>query len=123
MGRNKKILYVDDEPLNLMLFTNVFDDKYHVITAESGIKGLELLQENDFSIVISDMKMPQMNGIEFIEKANSQYPEIHYYILTGYNITDEIRSAIDRKLIENYFQKPFDMSEIESAINSSQCED
>ena len=119
MNRKPKILYVDDEFINLQLFKINFDNKYEVFTAENGITGLEVLDNNpDIVVVISDMKMPIMTGLEFIQKAKVKYPNIKYYILTGYDITDEIQEAIDAKLILNYFRKPFDINEIEDAIRT-----
>lgn len=113
------ILYVDDEPINLMLFDNMFKRHYRILTADSGRKGLDLLKNNSVRVVFSDMKMPGMNGIEFIEKAKAIFPDIVFFILTGFNITQEIKSALDRKLIHNYFQKPFNSVEIEKAIENT----
>ncbi len=120
MNDKLKIMYVDDEELNLQLFKLNFDKKYKVVTAESGISALNLLEEHlDTIIVISDMKMPIMPGIEFIRKAKVKYPDIKYYILTGYDITDEIQEALNAKLILKYFRKPFDINEIENAIRAA----
>ncbi|HKL07440.1 MAG TPA: response regulator [Bacteroidales bacterium] len=117
MKNNITILYVDDEPMNLKLFEINFRKKFNVLTAMSGDEGLRLLEENGaIDVVISDMKMPGMNGIEFIKKAKNEYPDIKYYILTGFDITDEIAEALDANLIQKYFQKPFNMREIEASI-------
>ena len=119
MSDKLKIMYVDDEELNLQLFELNFNRKYEVITAESGISALNLLEEHlDTTIVISDMKMPIMTGLEFIQKAKVKYPNIKYYILTGYEITDEIQEALDSKLILKYFRKPFDINEIDNVIRT-----
>jgi len=128
-----------------MLFEANFKSNYTVITADSGIIALEKLYLNkeivvvisdmkmpemngiefitlakkDFphiAVVISDMKMPEMNGIEFITRAKKEYPKIAYYILTGYDITLEIADALNTKLINKYFRKPFNLKEIEDAI-------
>ena len=112
-----KILYLDDEPINLMLFESMFDRKYKVITAESGFIGLEVLKDNpDTQVVISDMKMPLMNGLEFITKVKPNYPQIHFYLLSGYELTSEIQESLSTGLILKYFQKPFKMKEIDDTI-------
>jgi len=117
MNERPKILYVDDEIVNLQLFQLIFSNKYEVFTAENGLKGLELLDNNhNVSIVISDMKMPFMNGIEFIQKSKAKYKKISYFILTGYEITNEIQEALNLGLIVKYFRKPFNKSEIDSEI-------
>jgi two-component system, response regulator, stage 0 sporulation protein F len=119
---NKKItvLYVDDEPINLELFEIIFEEKFQVLTAESGLDGLIILRSNpEISVVISDMKMPGMNGIEFIRIARQEFPYILFFILTGFEITNEIADALNEKLIDRYFRKPFDMDEIEEAIDKA----
>ncbi len=120
MSSKPKILYVDDEFLNLQLFEINLRTKYHVLTAESATKGLEILDNNkDIVVVISDMKMPIMNGLEFIAIAKEKYPSISYYILTGYDITDEIQEALNKGLILKYFRKPFDINEIDRSITEA----
>ncbi len=120
MSKKPKLLYVDDESVNLMLFEINFRDKYQVLTADNALKGLALLDEHkDISAVISDMKMPHMSGIEYIRKAKDRYPAIPYFILTGYDVTDEIQEALDRGLILKCFQKPFNINEIASSVEES----
>jgi response regulator RpfG family c-di-GMP phosphodiesterase len=117
MNQSPTLLYVDDEPLNLTLFEINFKKKYTVRTALSGEQGLDILHnEPSIAVVITDMKMPGMNGIEFIRKAKQNFPEIVFFILTGYEITEEITQALEEKLIHKYFKKPFLMKEMETAI-------
>jgi len=112
------LLYIDDEPINLMLMETMFRKKYNVLTGKSGFEGLELLDRHqEIKVVISDMRMPGMNGLEFIRKAKANYPNIIFFILTGYEITSEIELSLKNGMIDRYFQKPFQMAEIESAIN------
>jgi len=117
MNDRHKILYVDDELINLQLFKINFSKKYEVSIAESGIKGLEMLAGNpEIKVVVSDMKMPNMNGVEFIIQAKEAHPNIKFFILTGFEITEEIQEAINSKLVLKYFMKPFNMREIDTAI-------
>lgn len=109
-----KILYVDDEFINLRLFEINLGGKYHVFTADSAMNGLQILEENsEIQLVVSDMKMPQMNGIEFIKIAKEKYPTKTYCMITGYDVTTEIQNALNEGLILNYFRKPFNMDELE----------
>lgn len=118
-----KVLYVDDEPINLMLFKTILRKKYEIVTADSGFSGLEELMINpDIRIVISDMRMPRMNGLEFIKKAKEKFPHVIFCILTGYEITDEIMDALASNLIYQYFQKPFKVLEIENALKAAMKE-
>jgi two-component system, response regulator, stage 0 sporulation protein F len=113
-----KVLYVDDERINLMLFSAHLDKKYNVLTADSGADGLVILkQHSGIRVVVSDMKMPQMNGIEFIKKASEIAPDTVFYILTGFEITPEIQQALDEGLIRKYFRKPFNIKEISAEID------
>ncbi len=112
-----KLLYVDDEEINLKLFEIILSEEFEVLTASNGFIGLELLDQNpDTQVVISDMKMPRMSGLEFIKQAQIMHPSKKYYILTGYDITDEIKEAIRTSLIQNYFSKPFNLSELAQII-------
>lgn len=120
METRPKILYVDDEEINLQIFELYFEDKYEIHTAEDGIQALDILDRHvDINIVVSDMRMPIMNGIEFIEKAKIKYPNVNYFILSGYELNQELRDALERNLISNYFKKPLDVDEIELAFSNA----
>ncbi len=117
MSKKVKIIYVDDEEVNVMLFEINFPLTLKSIRVVVGLRGLELLDKHpDVKVVISDMKMPKMNGIEFIKIAKERYPEKKFYILTGFEITEEIQDALQSGLIQKYFRKPFDIHEIENTI-------
>jgi two-component system, response regulator, stage 0 sporulation protein F len=120
MSGKTKILYIDDEEVNLQLFEYHFSAKYDVIIECCGLNGLDCLEKYpDIKVVISDMKMPQMTGLEFVSIAKEKYRNKIYFILTGYWITDEIKMAIESKLIANYFSKPFNKNDLEIAIDKA----
>jgi len=120
MNTKSKLLYVDDEPLNLYIFEFNFRKTFNVITCNSGFEGMEVLRANpDIQIVVSDMSMPGMNGIEFIKMAKSEFPAISFFILTGYDITEDIQSALDEGLIYRYFRKPLNAKEISLSIEQA----
>lgn len=117
MKQSVTILYVDDEPINLMLFEALFKNNYQVILANSGMDALKILSEKkDIHVIISDMKMPGMNGLEFISRARMLFPDVLYFILTGYEITPEIQKSLETGMIAEYFQKPFNMKSIDNQI-------
>jgi two-component system, response regulator, stage 0 sporulation protein F len=112
-----KLLYVDDEAINLMLFQANLEKRYEVLTAENAFTGLQYIAEHkDIKVVISDIKMPVMNGIEFILKARLIATDISFFILTGFEITDEIQEALSHGIIRRYFRKPFNINEISKEI-------
>ena len=96
-----KILYVDDEEANLFIFKAHFRRKYHILTAPSGIAALDILEKyyNEIAIVISDMRMPVLNGLEFVTRAKEKYSDITYFILTGFDQNDKIDTAVENNLI------------------------
>lgn len=119
--KNITILYVDDEETNLFLLRVTFESKYKVLTALSGEGGLQKLEENkdDIIVVISDMSMPGMNGVEFINQAKERYDKISYFILTGYDYNDQIDEALKKNVIQKFFTKPFNAAQIEDAIEEA----
>jgi response regulator RpfG family c-di-GMP phosphodiesterase len=117
MSNKITVLYVDDEPINLKIFELSFKNRFIVYTAISGLEGMDILKSNpDISVVVSDMRMPKMDGLEFIAIAKKEFPNIIFFILTGYDITEQISDALNNRLINKYFRKPFNFKEIESSI-------
>ncbi len=120
MNEKTTILYVDDEPFNLLLFKRLFKDRYDVMTSESGLEGMEVLRsENTIKAVISDLKMPSMDGIEFVTKAKKEFPNVAFFLLTGFDCTPEITEILEKKIIFNYFGKPLNINHITSSIEKS----
>lgn len=115
---SKKVLYVDDERPNRITFQISYRGDLEVVLASSADEGLQILSSaNDIEVVISDMRMPGKNGLEFIKEAKSLRPEIRYCLLTGFEITPEIQNALSENLIKGYFRKPFDREKILTFVN------
>lgn len=107
------ILCVDDEPNILSSLRRLFrPEHYQVLTAESGAAGLTILQQQPVDLVISDMRMPQMNGAQFLEQVRSQWPATIRMLLTGYADIDTIVDAINRGEIHRYITKPWNDHDI-----------
>jgi DNA-binding NtrC family response regulator len=117
MSKDVCVLYVDDEPMNLKIFELSFKNKFKVYTAISGYEAIGILKENsNICVVVSDMRMPKLDGIEFINIAKKEFPEIVYFILTGFDINEKISAALSSNLINKYFRKPFNFNEMYSSI-------
>ncbi|TLX76488.1 response regulator [Labilibacter sediminis] len=108
MKSNDTIIYVDDEAINLKLFSIMFHGIYEVLTFESPQMALEELKVcPEVKAVITDMKMPVMNGLQFVELAREINNTIPYFLLSGYGLTREINEALKNESLNGYFQKPF----------------
>ena len=84
MSIPEKILFVDDEPDILSSFKRQFRKKAHISTATSGQEALALIDsEDEFAVIVSDMRMPSMDGAEFLEKAKRKSPNSIRILLTG----------------------------------------
>jgi YesN/AraC family two-component response regulator len=94
-----KILYVDDEAINLELLELTFMNDFRVITAESAREGLELLALNpDIHVIISDLKMPVMNGLDFIKEVKRISPEKVCMLLTGFIESEIMLEGFNQEL-------------------------
>lgn len=115
----KTILYVDDEESNLRLFKNIFRRSYNVLMALSGKEGLQLLGEQAVDLIITDQRMPEMTGVEFLVKAIGINPHPKRMLLTAYADLDSIKGAINEGKIYRYLQKPWDVNELTAAITQA----
>lgn len=102
-----KILIVDDEPANLRVLERLLRGQCDVLCAESGSQALELLHEHDVSLIISDQRMPGMNGIEFLKEAAELRPHTVRIILTGYTDVNALVEAINSGVVYKYVTKPW----------------
>jgi len=115
MESKHTILIVDDEESILNSLQRVFHKEgYELITARSGQEGLARLKEEgkEFSLIISDQRMPGMNGVEFLEKAKNIFPQAARILLTGYSDTEAVVEAINKGGIHRYMAKPWNEEEL-----------
>ena len=107
------ILCVDDEPNILSSLRRLFRTKgYQVKTAESGRAGLDILEKERIDLVISDMRMPEMDGAKFLEQVRERWPGTLRLLLTGHSEVTSIIDAINRGEIYRYITKPWDDNDI-----------
>ncbi len=113
------ILYIDDEENNLVSFKSTFRRDYHIHVASSGKAGLEILEKNKIQLVITDQRMPDMTGIEFLEKIVPLYPDCMRMILTGFSDMDAIIQAINLGNVYRYVSKPWNREDLKITIESA----
>ncbi len=117
MENNKiNILYVDDEQNNLVSFKAAFRMKYNVSTAISGEEAVAVLRSKQINIIITDQRMPQMTGVEFLESILGEFPEPIRILLTGYADMNAVIDAINKGKIFHYLTKPWNEEELSITI-------
>jgi PAS domain S-box-containing protein len=113
-----KILFVDDEEINILNFRMIFEDSYEVLTALSGEEGLECFKEtDDIGLVISDQRMPGISGIDMLSKIYDIDPGPIRVLLTAHNQTEYVMDAINLGRIYQYILKPWSTSELSRVID------
>ncbi|MCC8426840.1 response regulator [Mucilaginibacter sp. UR6-11] len=110
------ILYVDDEENNLFSFKATFRIKYQIYTAISGDEALKVLEEKPVHIIITDQRMPNMTGVEFLEKVISKFPDPIRVLLTGYADMGAVVDAVNKGKIFHYLTKPWNEEELDMTI-------
>jgi DNA-binding NarL/FixJ family response regulator/GGDEF domain-containing protein len=112
-----KILFVDDEPLVLDAFKRMLRDRFVTYTADSGEKGLIEARENGpFAVVISDMRMPGMNGAQFLAQIRKIAPDTVRMLLTGFTDLDAAIAAVNEGNIFRFLSKPCSKEDLLNAI-------
>ena len=111
-----KILIVDDEPGMRQLLTIVFERQGHrVRAAENGRRAIERLREQPADLIVSDVKMPDMGGIELLRAAREMLPDVGVVMMTAFATVETAREAF--KLgADDFVQKPFDIDELKLIV-------
>lgn len=123
MDSVSKILFVDDEPQMLTALQRVFRGKqFDVKLANSGSQGLEFLKEGPFDVIISDMRMPEMDGATFLAQSIELSPSSRRILLTGYSDQESTIRAINDGQVHQYLSKPWDNEKLRSVVESEIAE-
>ena len=113
------ILYIDEVEQNLISFKSAFSQDYHIYTATLGGAGLEIMEQNTIQLAITDQRMSDMSGIEFLEKIMILYPDCMRMIMTGISDKDEIIQSINKGNIYRYVAKPWKREDLKLNIDSA----
>ncbi|MEA5465303.1 SpoIIE family protein phosphatase [Leptothoe sp. PORK10 BA2] len=115
-----KLLVVDDELDNLELLHRTFRRSYDVYRASSGQEALACLAEHgEMAIIISDQRMPKMNGTEFLSLTTDAYPDTIRIVLTGYTDVEDLVDAINSGQVFKYITKPWKPNELRQVIDQA----
>lgn len=115
--KKPKMMVVDDEPDNLDLLYRTFRRDFQVYKADSGIKALEILgEEGEVAVIISDQRMPEMKGTEFLSRTVPDFPNTMRIILTGFTDVEDLVDAINSGQVYKYITKPWDPNELKGVV-------
>jgi FixJ family two-component response regulator len=114
------ILCVDDEPNILQSLKRLLRrEGYSMLSASSGEEAFKLLEDNEAQLIISDQRMPQMSGTEFLASVKEKYPDALRVILTGYTDVDSITESINKGHIYKFFLKPWNDNNLKLEIRQA----
>jgi diguanylate cyclase (GGDEF)-like protein/PAS domain S-box-containing protein len=116
----RTLLLVDDE-VNIVasLKRLLRPDNYHVLTANSGQEGLDLLTRNDVDVIVSDQRMPGMTGVEFLSQAKVLYPDTIRIVLSGYTELQSVTDAVNEGAIYKFLTKPWDDTQLRGHVEEA----
>ena len=113
------ILYVDDEEHNLMSFHATFRRSYTIHTATSAREGMQILRQQPIQLVITDQRMPEMTGVDFLAAILPDYPDVIRIVLTGFSEIEAIIKAINSGQVYRYVSKPWDEKDLKITIDKA----
>lgn len=115
-----KLMVVDDESDNLDLLYRTFRRDYEVFRANSGMSALEILEQSgEMAIIISDQRMPGMNGTEFLSKTVDRFPDTIRIVLTGYTDVEDLVDAINTGKVFKYITKPWMPEHLKAVVQQA----
>lgn len=118
--RKPRLLVVDDEPDNLDLLYRTFRREYQVLRAESGRKALEVLEDDgEVAVIISDQRMPEMTGTEFLSRTVPDFPDTVRIILTGFTDVEDLVQAINSGQVYRYITKPWEPETLRQLVQQA----
>ncbi|MDL1962857.1 MAG: response regulator [Deltaproteobacteria bacterium] len=117
---NRSLLIVDDEPNTISsLKRHLRHERYFFYSANSGKEGLRFLKENDIGVVLSDLMMPEMDGITFLETVRQIKPDVVRILLTAHGTLDNAMEGINRSQVFGYLTKPWSAEAISGTIEGA----
>ena len=119
MTEKYNILLVDDEEDNLSLLYRTLRGSYNLDRSTSPLKALDMLDEKQYELVISDHKMPEMDGVEFLKKVLEKSPSTMRILLTAYSDANILIDAINYAKIYRYIKKPYNPDELQLIVSSA----
>ena len=114
-----KILIVDDDQVALRNLRHILDKEgCEVATSPTGLRAMELLEEEEYDLVLTDLRMPMVDGMEILERTRHLYPDSEVIMITGYAKKDSATEAIKAGAY-NYIVKPYKLDEVRKVVREA----
>ncbi len=118
MGK-KRIMFVDDEPEILEILQDIFDgSSFEIVTAGTGEKAIRLVRESLIDLILCDLKLPDISGIEVLKKAKERQPGVMAILTTGYYDPLSHEKDEHAKVIDKFIPKPWDILSLKREIQN-----
>lgn len=112
------ILLVDDDRAVLNTLKRTLRRKtYKILCSESGLKALDLLKHQPVDLIISDLRMTQLSGVELLSTVKREHPRTYRILLSGYNDFSTVTQAFNEGIVQTFFEKPWDDTKLFRLIN------
>jgi DNA-binding NtrC family response regulator len=115
----RPILVVDDEPEMLFSVRNLLRREFDVHTASSGAEGIKILQEHVIHLVMTDQRMPEMTGVELLQRVKNEHPGAMRLIFTGYADIKAVIDAINQGNVFRFVTKPWEPEDLLAALHEA----
>ena len=116
------LLVVDDEPEIGLAVANLLRYKFRVLRASSAAEAVGLMAQHEVHLVLTDQRMPDVTGVQMLQKIKSQHPEAIRMLFTGYSDIESVIAAINQGHVFRYLSKPWQPEELEEAVDEAAAE-
>lgn len=119
MHKHINALYIDDEKSNLTSFKAAFRREFNVFLAESASEGIGVLRNNEIHVILTDQRMPEKTGVEFLSSILEEFPNAIRILVTGYTDMEALVEAVNKGHIFKYISKPWNNQKLKEIIIKS----
>ena len=118
----RTVLFVDDDSIVLRsIARGLLDEPYNVCLAKSGEEALQILSQKEVHVLVTDIRMPEMDGTELLNIVTKEYPHIVKMVLSGYTNTTDLMMAIHQEGVFKFIPKPWNLQEGEEFRTIVRC--
>ncbi len=116
-GSKKRILFVEDEAPLAFFVSQILGSDYEVESVRTGKEAIQKWKENPYDLLVTDVRLPDISGLELIANLQMEYPDIKFIIVTAYDSYDLREKVKNLKGLKRFFPKPFSIEELKKEIN------